>query len=669
MRELYLRLGRGVLAALLFAPVSVDRAVASEHHDVPVIMVQGEVTVVHIDYFEQGRSRTAYYLRDLASGTVYELKFERTPPRTLQSDDKVTARGRAVGRKLWVTEIAAGVEPDGGASTETAESEVAAAANQHRAVLMVVNMSTSPGYYTKATGDTGAGVLFTDSYSVNTVYQEASFGQLAFPGNRATDVVVLEIPYFAGCPFFTIADAADSRAAAAGVDLAPYHHKVYLVPPSSISDCTWLALGEIGFYGGTRVRRSWSTRNGAVVYAHEIGHNLGWDHAATDPNVDGVFDSQYGDISDVMGYCCYQRKFNSVHVDQIGWLENLTGIRIDVLSSGTYDIAPLGSDPVLTTAPQVLRIDWPGTDESYYLSYRQPIGLDAAINSTYTTGVNIHHGKPLGIWSLFVDVLADGETYADSKRGIAITQTASGADFVTVSVSFGDCIIAAPSVALGPSSRLVSEAGPLSLTYDVSLTNNDSDGCADTTFDLTEDLGLLAGTVTPASLALSPGQTLAATLTVDVDGDADGVYTLWVDASDTSGRHADASGSATLQIDSTAPLAPSSVTTAKKSVKGSESVEVTWQAADDVSPGSGVHYYRVYRGGVWVGDATRLSYVDGGASVDGNYIYTITAHDYAEHESVASADAPYPPPGDDGGGGTKSNKGGNGKGRGKGPTK
>ncbi len=666
MRELYLRFGLGVLAALLFAPVSVDRAAASEHHDVPVIMVEGEVTVVHIDYFEQGRSRTAYYLRDLASGTVYELKFERTPPATLRSDDKVTARGRAVGRKLWVTEIAAGIEAEGGASTETAEGEVAAAASQHRAVLMVLNMSSSPGYYTNATGDTGAGVLFTDSYSVNSVYREASFCQLAVPGNRATDVVLLQIPYFAGCPIFTIAGAADSAAAGAGVNLASYQHKVYLVPPRSISDCAWLAVGEIGFYGGTRVRRSWSTRNGAVVYAHEIGHNLGWHHAATDPNVDGVIDSQYGDISDVMGYCCYRRKFNAVHMDQIGWFANLAGTRIDVLSSGTYDIAPLGSDPALTTAPQVLRIDWPGTGESYYLSYRKPIGLDAAINSTYTTGVNIHHGEQLGIWSLFVDVLTDGETYADSARGIAITQTASGADFVTVSISFGDCIIAAPSVALGPSSRLLSEAGPQSLSYDLSLTNNDSDGCADTTFDLTEDLGLLAGTVTPASLTLSPGETLGGTLTVDIDGDADGVYTLWVDASDTSARHAVASGSATLQIDSTAPLAPGGVATAKKTVKGAESVEVTWQAAEDVSPGSGVRYYRVYRGGVWVGEATGLGYVDGGASVDGSYIYTVTAHDYAEHQSVASADAPYPPPGDDGGDGTKKNhKGGNGKRRNK----
>ena len=568
----------------------------------------------------------------------------------MRSGDKVTVRGGAVGRNLWVTEIAAGLEPDGGAGEPAVESEAVAAAEQRRAILMVLNMSTSPGYYTESTADDGAGVMFTDPYSVDTVYREASFGQLAFPGNRAADVVLLEIPYVERCRYYTIAGAADTAAAAAGVDLSPYHHKIYLVPPRSISDCKWLALGELGSYGSTAARRSWSTRNGPVVYSHEIGHNLGWHHAATDLNVDGLIDIEYGDISDVMGYCCYLRKFNSVHMDQIGWFDGLAGKRVDVAASGTYDIAPLGSDPAVGTAPQVLRIDWPNSAEDYYLSYRQPIGLDATISSTYTTGVNIHHGDPLGNWSLFVDALADGETYVDTTRGVGITQTASGPDFVTVAITFGDCFTTAPSVALGPPSLILSSNGPLSLSYDLSLTNNDSAGCADTTFDLTEDLAPFAGGVSPLSLTASPAQTLAATLAVDVAGQADGVYTVSVRATDALGQHADAGGSATLRIDTTAPLAPANVAAAKKKVKGTSTVKVSWDAALDVSPGSGVDYYRVYRDGAWAGDATGLGFTDGAASVDGSYIYTVTAVDYAERESAPSADAPYPPPDGDGGG-------------------
>lgn len=39
----------------------------------------------------------------------------------------------------------------------------------------------------------------------------------------------------------------------------------------------------MGGYGSSSVRRAWSTRNDAVAFLHEFGHNLGWHHSATDP--------------------------------------------------------------------------------------------------------------------------------------------------------------------------------------------------------------------------------------------------------------------------------------------------------------------------------------------------------------------------------------------------
>ncbi|MCH8098723.1 MAG: hypothetical protein IID53_16845 [Proteobacteria bacterium] len=652
MRELYLRLGLAVLAALTFAPVSVDRAVAAEHQNVPVIMVQGEVTVVHIDYFEQGRSKTSYYLRDLASNTVFQLQFERQPPATLKTGDKVTVRGRAVGRKLWVGEIASGVQQDGGAAEQTQEAgTVAAAAGERRALLMVINMTTAPGYYGETTAQEGAGALFTDGYSVDSVYRQSSFGQLAFPGDRPTDVIILDgIPYNAGCPFYTIARDADAAAVAAGIDLAPYQHKVYLVPPASISDCNWIALGELGSFGSTSPRRSWSTRNKAVVHAHEIGHNLAWHHAATDPDNDGTANSEYGDISDVMGYCCYTRKFNAPHMDQIGWFDGMPGTVVDVTAGGDYTIAVLGSDPNLSSDPQVLRIDRLDSVNDYYLSYRQPIGLDAAISATYTSGVNIHHANPSGIWSYFIDALANGESFVDAANGLTITQTAKGADFVTVNISFGGCVRQAPSLALGPSTLLVSDTGGAAPIYNATLTNNDSQGCDDGYYGLSPDSGLLSSTVTPNGGTVAPGQELQGTLTVDVAGAADGVYTLWLTATDS-----DVSASANLRIDTTAPLAPSDVGTAKKKVNGVLSVRISWSAAADVEPGSGVVSYRVWRDGAAVGVTSNLNYTDGAAPVDGTYVYTVTAIDRAGYESPPSADAAYPPAG-----------GGKGKGKGKG---
>jgi hypothetical protein len=655
-----------VVAAFVVLLAVAQRSVASEHHGAPAIAVEGEILIVHIDEFERDKSRLAYYLRDLASNTVFQLQFERKPPATLRTGNKVTVRGRAVGRKLWVGEIAAGVQQDGGTAEQPQDTGIAAAASERRTLLMVINMTTAPGYFDETTAQEGAGVLFTDGYSVDSVYRESSFGQLGFPGDRPTDVIILDdMPYNAGCPIYTIAANADSAASAAGIALATYQHKIYLLPPASISGCNWLALGELGSFGSTSPRRSWSTRNEAVVHAHEIGHNLAWHHAATDPDNNGTVNSEYGDVSDVMGYCCYTRKFNAPHMDQIGWFDGITGTVVDVTSGGEYTIAVLGSDPNLAIDPQVLRIDRLDSVNDYYLSYRQPVGLDAAIGSTYTSGVNIHHAKPTGIWSYFIDALANGESFVDTANGLTITQTAKGADFVTVNISFDDCVRQAPSLALGPSTLLVSDTAGGAAIYNVTLTNNDSQGCDDGNYNLSPDTGLLGGIVAPTGGSVAPGQNLSGTLTVDVAGATDGVYALWLTATDSDGLHGDVSASANLRIDTTAPLAPGGAGTANKKVKGVSSVRITWSTAADVEPGSGVVSYRVWRDGAAIGVTSGLNYIDGAASVGGTYVYKVTAIDQAGHESPASADAPYPPA--DGGGGNGGGNGGNGgNGNGKG---
>lgn len=518
-RSKFKKLIVSVLAVFLFAAqvLAVEHSQAAQR-----LHLSGEVTVVHIDYFDQAGSKTIYYLHDSVSGSVIELAFERKPPRALRSGDKVTVRGRAVGRKLWVDEIITVKKPDG-----SVRGEVVPAVSEHRAILMVLNMASSPGRYTETTAVAGAGVLFTNPYSVNTVYREASFGQLGFPGDRTTDVVVLEIPTADTCPLFTIANSADAAAEAVGVDLTPYQHKVYLVPPSGVSGCNWIAVGELGSYGSTAVRRSWSTRNSAVVYAHEIGHNLAFHHSATDPNADGIRDNQYGDTSDLMGFCCSQRKFNSVHVDQIGWLDSLAGIRIDILSSGIYDIAPLGSDPA-SGLPQVLRIDWPDTDRSYYLSYRQPIGLDTGISPSYTGGVSVHNGRPSGIWSYLIRVLTDGERFEDITNDITFIQLGRAADnsHVTVAIDFGDlCVTENPIIGISPAERTVAPSETTS--YAVSLKNNDMIGCAETIFDLSASFGSLSAD----QLTLAPNETETATLVVTA-GALDGSFPITVTSVD-----------------------------------------------------------------------------------------------------------------------------------------
>ena len=664
------RQGLFVLAAVLGLTGWDGLAIADEHEGAPAVALEGEILVVHIDYFERGKSEFVYHLRERETGTVYELQFERAAPQSLRTGDKVSVTGRGLGAKVWVQDIAPGLQQDGAEESQAEEPTAAESpsAIERRAILMIVNMATAPDYYTETTAQTGAAEMFTGSFSVDTLYQEASFGQMAFPGTRTDDVIILDnIPYNAGCPYYTIASDADQAATDAGVDLSQYHHKVYLVPPSSISDCGWLALGQLGSYGGTTQRLSWSTRNDVVAYAHEIGHNHGWHHAATDLDNNLTLDSEYGDTSDIMGYCCSERKFNSAHVDQIGWFDNFSGTVLTVVAGGIYDIAPLGSDPAATVDPQVLKIDRPNTTQDYYLSYRQRSGLDANLSSSYISGVNIHHAGETDNWSYFIDALADGESFFDSVNGITVTQISGDAGSVAVEISFDSCVKAAPSVAVAPPSQLLATAGPVS--YDVTITNNDTAGCDPASFDLSDNLaalGLTGGLSTVSVVDLAPAaESNPILLSADVWFDDN--YGLTVTASDIDGLRNDGNGSANLQLDTVDPLAPANIATTTKKVKGQQTVRVTWGAASDVDPGTGISSYRIYRDGTMVGSTNGLTFDDSSASTNGTYTFTVMSVDGAAHASAPSAGAAYPSAGGGGsnGGGPGGGGGGGGNGNGK----
>ena len=129
-----------LLVASMALPVS-----AARHHNAPAVEVNGTVTVIHIDEFDRNKSRTVFFLDEDDSGEMLELKFEGKPPKSLRTGAKVRIKGRAVGKELWVNEISSadqqGTEAGGDVTVAGAVT-----AGQRRALLMVVNMSSSPGY-------------------------------------------------------------------------------------------------------------------------------------------------------------------------------------------------------------------------------------------------------------------------------------------------------------------------------------------------------------------------------------------------------------------------------------------------------------------------------------------------------------------------------------------
>ena len=364
-------------------------AMAAPPDHAKAVFMDGEVTMVHIDEVIPEHSRFAYFFHPKGSKKVedvVEMIFEGEPPKYLRTGIKVKIKGRVAKGKVWVSEVAA---LDGDSSSGTAGGSTAAATTGDRkTITFVINMDgvdyaeegVSP--YTQTHVD-NAGQAMHDpvQFSVNSAYEEASFGQVTFSGSASTDVFLVSIPYdpTEACAFYTIAANAD---AASPVNITGYQHRMYVVPPKAISGCGWPALGQVGSYGSTSVRKSWSTRIDAIAFAHELGHNIGWHHAATDPDNDGTKNVEYGDTSDLMGYCCSKRKFNSVHVDQVGWFDrsDLLDKIVDVTDAGQYTLSPLGTDPATSSDPQILRIT-PSTGRPYYfLPAKDGYGCGDVIN-------------------------------------------------------------------------------------------------------------------------------------------------------------------------------------------------------------------------------------------------------------------------------------------------
>ena len=88
-------------------------------------------------------------------------------------------------------------------------------------------------------------------------------------------------------------------------------HHIFILP--KVPSCAFSGLGDVGC--GSGVCNVWihgDVSEKAGVYLHEISHNLGLNHASTETD-------EYGDLSDIMGYCCSQRCYNAPHSEMLSW--------------------------------------------------------------------------------------------------------------------------------------------------------------------------------------------------------------------------------------------------------------------------------------------------------------------------------------------------------------
>jgi hypothetical protein len=494
----------GLLAALLVATATPIHAASPD-----VAIVTGTLGEAVADDFVGRRSHRILFLNDAASGQVLELKIAGEAPKRLVQDRAVTLRGRRSGSALWLDPGQEQLLAAAGSSAPTGGVADAATATtgEHSTLVMIANFRDAS---VSCPVEVVRNTMFTDpnGRSVAALYGETSLGQYSLSG-RVVGPYAIAAGSADACDVQAWASAADAAALAAGIDPAQYSKKVYVLPTQN--SCGYSGLATIGGSPG----KAWVFRcDLPAVYAHEIGHTLGMNHAAT-------LSSEYGDTSDFMGSeMAGLRQLNAPHLAQMGW--RAPDRFLTVTRSGTYDIAPTELDAAGALAPQALRIAKPDTNEVYYVGYRQPIGFDAALSTQLTSRVQVHRYNGTGGRTWYLSGLTVGGQFVDSTNGVTITNLGLTPEYATVQVQFaqeGSCVRAAPTVSPTPSSLSVAQGARASFT--LSIRNNDSAGCAASSFALATT-GPSGWTVASAAAAVSlaPGTSGGVIVDVAVPGAA-----------------------------------------------------------------------------------------------------------------------------------------------------
>jgi hypothetical protein len=265
--------------------------------------------------------------------------------------------------------------------------------------------------------------LYGAADSVASRYQAISYGMVKFTGSDGdvVDAITLSEPQdFCNAGLGRLAGEAEDVLRRQGIALQAYQNLVFVIPKDA--PCWWTGVGDIG---GNRV---WVKATTTKALQHELGHNLGMNHAVR-------WQSSSAEGSDFMG--SGDASLNAPHVVEMGWLRGYAGKVVKLTNAADVTLEALEADPGRSALPKVAIVQPAPGANTYYLSYRAS-SLANPLPEEFTRGLNIHivdHSRQTGGLTYFVTSLSNGATYSDGPMIVQQLSNTEGAR-VTFRISF-----------------------------------------------------------------------------------------------------------------------------------------------------------------------------------------------------------------------------------------